>query len=142
MAVLPEWVQVLQAVTVVLIGVAASTIAFLQWWTARQKLVLDLFEKRFQCFIDVRSIASECFQLGKVTKPGGMNEVIARARFLFDSDIYERLIEMHSLVGQLEVGNETAANRIMDQFEKMLPVFNRYLRMTQRLPSLPWERKN
>jgi hypothetical protein len=94
------------------------------------------------CFIDVRSIASECFQLGKVTKPGGMNEVIARARFLFDSDIYERLIEMHRLVGQLEVGNETAANRIMDQFEKMLPVFNRYLRMTQRLPSLPWDRTN
>ena len=139
MTVLPEWVQVLQVVTVVVIGVAASTIAFLQWWTARQKLVLDLFEKRFQCFLDVRSIASECLQLGKVTQPRRMNEVIARARFLFDNDIYDRLIEMHGLVGQLEAGNHLDASRIMGQFDEMLPVFNRYLRMTQRLPSPPWQ---
>jgi hypothetical protein len=31
--------------------------------------------------------------------------------------------------------------RIMDHFEKMTPLFNRYLRMSQPSLSLPWQRR-
>jgi hypothetical protein len=65
------------------VGLLAAVIGGMQWWTARQKLVLDLFDKRFQVFIDVRKIASEAIQSGKLQQPGSVNEVVARGRFLF-----------------------------------------------------------
>ena len=49
----------LATVLATVIALLAAAIAFGQWWTARQKLVLDLFEKRFQVYLDVRRIASE-----------------------------------------------------------------------------------
>lgn len=63
-----------------------------------------------------------------------MNEVIARTRFIFGEDLHTAMIEMHSLVGRLEVGDPAAANLIMMRFENMLPI----LHMTQRMPTLPW----
>jgi hypothetical protein len=62
-----------------------------------------------------------------------------RARF--GDDIYTELIKIHGLVSQLQVGHPPAAMRIMDHFEKMTPLFNRYLRMSQPSPSLPWQRR-
>ena len=60
------------------VALLAVVVAWFQWWTARQKLVLDLFDKqRFQVFLDLRTIASEAIQLGKISRPGQMNEIIA-----------------------------------------------------------------
>jgi hypothetical protein len=129
--------------TIATVAVAffAALIAFGQWWTARQKLVLDLFEKRFQVFMDLRSIASEALQLGKIQQHKGLiNEVFARSRFLFDDDINDELTKMYSLVGELEVGRPGAAVEVNKQFEKMFPLFLPYLAMRQKLPTLPWDK--
>jgi len=96
-------------------------IAFGQWWTARQKLVLDLFEKRFAIFMDLRRLVSEAIQLGKVSQPGSINEVIARSQFLFGSDVNEHLRELHRLFNELEVGRPSAPQEILEKFEKMTP---------------------
>jgi hypothetical protein len=115
---------------VAVVALLAVVVAWFQWWTPRQKLVLDLFDKqRFQVFLDLRTIASEAIQLGKISRPGQMNKITTE------------LIKVHGLVSQLQVGHPPAAMRIMDHFEKMTPLFNRYLRMSQLSPSLPWQRR-
>jgi hypothetical protein len=124
--------------TVATIAVAffAAFIAFGQWWTARQKLVLDLFEKRFAVFLDLRTLVSEAIQIGKVSKPGSINEVLARSQFLFGGDVNQRLGELHRLFGELEIGRPSAPQEILEKFEKMLPVLQPYLNMHQKLPRL------
>jgi hypothetical protein len=122
------------AVLTGVVALLAAAIAFGQWWTARQKLVLDLFEKRFQVFLDVRPIASEALQLGHLKDVGLANEVVARGRFLFGSDIVQALEEMHVLVGKLAVNEPSASFEISQHFDAMLPLFEPYLHMPQRLP--------
>jgi hypothetical protein len=124
-------------VATVAIALFAALIAFGQWWTARQKLMLDLFEKRFQVFLDLRKIVSEALQLGKVVDKGLINEVLARSQFLFGEDINDPIKKIYSLVGELEIGRAGAAIEINEQFEKMLAVFHPYLAMRQKHPELP-----
>jgi hypothetical protein len=119
------------------VGLLAAVIGGMQWWTARQKLVLDLFDKRFQVFLDVRKIASEAIQLGKLQQPGSVNEVVARGRFLFGEDIQTALITLHRLTGEMEAGRINANNEVGDHFDHMLPLFERYLKMDQQSPKFP-----
>ncbi|MEX2649786.1 MAG: hypothetical protein WD673_12315 [Alphaproteobacteria bacterium] len=116
------------------IAFLAVAIAFGQWWTARQKLVLDLFEKRFQVYLDVRRIASEAVQIGQLSDKGSPNEVLARGRFLFGHEVVEALQTLHKLTIDLEMKNPTAAIQINEQFKTMFPLFEPYLQMTQRQP--------
>ena len=104
---------------------------------ARQKLVLDLFDKRFQVFIDVRKIASEAIQSGKLQQPGSVNEVVARGRFLFGEDIQIALLTLHRLTGEMAAGRINANIEVGDHFDHMLPLFERYLKMDQQSPKLP-----
>lgn len=130
--------QTTQAFATVSIAILAVVIAFMQWWTARQKLVLDLFDKRFQVFLDARRIASEVIQLGKAQQPGAINEVIARSRFLFGDDVNTVLSQLRGLIGELELGNRNAATKVNALFDEMLPLFGQYLKMDQRSPRFPW----
>jgi hypothetical protein len=118
------------------IAVLAATIAFGQWWTARQKLVLDLFEKRFDVFLDVRRIASETFQLGRLQDPGMANEVLARGRFLFGKEVVAALEELRRLTIKLEVKEPSAAQQVNEHFKSIIPLFEPYLSMPQLSPML------
>jgi hypothetical protein len=118
----------------VVIALLAALIAFGQLWTTRQKLILDLFEKRFQVYLDVRRIASEGTQLGHLEDPGLANEVLARGRFLFGSDVVKALEELHALTINLEMKEPSAAGEINKHFKAMVPLFEPYLGMQQRLP--------
>ncbi len=123
------------------IALVAVAIAGMQWWNSRQQLILNLFEKRFQVFLDVRKIASEAIQLGKVTSTGLANEVFARGRFLFGAELVKELEQLHSLVGELEAGRASAAMEISNHFDKITPLFEPYLKMPQRMPSLSTTKK-
>jgi hypothetical protein len=105
-----------------------------QWWNTRQQLVLNLFEKRFQVFLDVRKIASEARQLGKINSTGLTNEIIARGRFLFGPELVKELEHLHSLVSELEAGSATTATEIANHFDKIAPMFEPYLKMPQQMP--------
>lgn len=129
---IPYWLSVMQALATPAIALLAAVIGAMQWRTARQKLVLDLFEKRFQVFLDVRRIVSHSVQLGKLDDYGQMNEVIARGRFLFGDDINDSLKEMHALIVKLEVGDLQAHTEINNLFNRMLPIFSLYLKMPQK----------
>jgi hypothetical protein len=118
------------------IALLAVVIAAMQWWNSREQLVFNLFEKRFQVFMDVRTIAGEAIQLGKVSSRGLTNDVFARGRFLFGPELVKELTRLHSLVGELEAGRASAAVEISDHFNNMTPLFEPYLKMSQRMPSL------
>lgn len=45
-----HWIEIVQAGFVVLIGVAATFIAGLQWWNAKERNKLDLFDKRYAVY--------------------------------------------------------------------------------------------
>jgi hypothetical protein len=117
------------------IALLAVVIAGMQWWNSREQLVLNLFEKRFQVFMDVRTIAGEAIQLGHVSR-GLTNEIFARGRFLFGPELVKELTSLHSLVGELEAGRAGAAIEISERFDKMGTLFEPYLKMAQRRPSL------
>jgi hypothetical protein len=134
MSEVPFPIQMLQALATPAIAFLAVAIGGMQWWTSRQKLVLDLFDKRFEVFLDVRRIASEAMQLGKLERPGAVNEIIARGRFLFGDDMRQSLIKLHSLVTDLEMKQPRASFEISQHFDTMLPLFDRYLKMAQRPP--------
>jgi hypothetical protein len=121
-------------ITAPAIALLAVAIAGMQWWNSRQQLVLNLFEKRFQVFMDVRKLASEVLQLGRVESKGLINEIVARARFLFGPKLNAELDKLGKLVLELEAGRSTAATEIMDRFQQMTPLFDPYLKMAQRLP--------
>ena len=77
------------------IAFVAVAIAAAQWWNTRQQLVLNLFEKRFQVFLDVRKIASEALQNGRIDSTGLINEILARGRFLFGPELVEELKRLY-----------------------------------------------
>lgn len=120
-------------------AIVAVSIAAAQWYVARQRLVLDLYEKRFSVYMDVRKIVSELTQLEKLSDEALPNELIANARFLFGDDVVEIVEELHRLVGIIETASglqeKTAARREMRElFGKANIVFSGYLKMDARHP--------
>jgi hypothetical protein len=113
----------------------AVVIAAAQWWSGRQQLAINLFDKRFAVYMDVRKIASEALQLGKIESRGLVNEIFARGRFLFDPELVKELEHLYRLVGALEVGQKGAAMDITNHCDRITPLFNPYLKMDQQLPS-------
>ncbi len=116
----------------------AAVIAFGQWWTARKKLALDLFEKRFSVFMDVRRLASEAFQLNGFTNKGEADELLARARFLFGDDVNNALKDFHRISGKVEIKDPSAGGDLVMAYEKMIPLFERYLSLTDKPPRWPF----
>jgi hypothetical protein len=85
------------------IAVFAALIAFGHWWTARQKLVLDLFEKRFQVFLDIPGIASEATQIRKINQRGFINEI--------ESQLSERPPRGSSTSGRTSISPSISSSR-------------------------------
>ena len=131
---LPILAQWISFGATILIPFIVAVIAILQWKTAKEKLVLDLFEKRFAVFMDVRTIASEAVQIGKLSDAGMANEVLARGRFLFGEDMQLKLREFHALTGKHVTGEPEANLKLNIKFEEMLPIFESYLRMEKKVP--------
>ena len=89
------------ATLTVLVAVVVAIIAFLQWVTARQKVVLDLFDKRFAVYEELREVvgrhvsrgAASIEDMGKFTRAAG------RAQFLFGPEVTtfleERRLDLH-----------------------------------------------
>jgi hypothetical protein len=144
---LPLWAQWLQLIATITVAVFAGWIAFGQWQIARKKLVLDLFEKRFQVFYDVRKVHSELTQQGKLSDGGLPNEIIARGRFLFGPEVVAKLREFHTVVVQLELhppsAEHGAARRPIRQdaesvFNELLTMFETYMGMPEKPPLPLW----
>ena len=155
----PEWIQVLQALLTPAIAVAVGVIGFLQWRTAHQKVVLDLFDRRLEVFDETVSFAGEvnlrAFKLDQQTVIA-FHTVRRRARFLFGDDVntllktwHEHLIDMSTsimMIQEYEDARVEHGPRIPVAFKaaaaaeaKLNEAFVPYMRMDQKLIPTPIE---
>lgn len=149
----------------VLVGLIAGLFAWGQWHTARQKLGLDLFEKRLEAYEKLRDAVLAC----QLANPPTMQQTFAldrsihEMRFLFGAETVRLLRDLSELffvwrtaesrferacaanvrdenrIEQLsnEADNAaTAARRASDELD---PLMSPYLRMGQKLPRSPTE---
>jgi len=121
--------QIAQLSATVAIGAIAATIAWRQWRTAQDKVKLDLFDRRFSVFMDARKLVSEALQLGAFTDLGLANEVIARAKFLFESDVQKELTELHRICIQITMKNSAAFGEMEQWLTKFEKVVQPYMSM-------------
>ena len=94
---IPVWLQFLSSLATLLVAGAVAYVAWRQWRTAREKLVLDLFEKRLAVYEKVMEAAQ------KVRGPGRpadnepfrlLHSARAEAEFLFGPEISEYIRQL------------------------------------------------
>lgn len=119
----PHWTQVLTALLTPVLAVLGLLIAYWQWRISRNKLKLDLFEKRFAVYNAARNLISSILTRGKVEDEelykflSGtleskwlLNDDIAT---YFDKFILKNATELQTLefeLGVLPIGDERAKN--------------------------------
>jgi hypothetical protein len=107
-----DWIDVLQALLTPTVAAAAVVIGCAQWWTARNKYRLDLFDRRWAVYVATREIISAIFTHAMTNSDDNRKflQGIRGARWLFDErvDIYLRK-ELWPCVCQL-----TAANSMLE----------------------------
>lgn len=95
---LPLWIQVLQALLTPAIAVAVSVIAFMQWRTAHQKVVLDLFDRRLAVYEETRLFYHQIVRHGirlPMADAANFHSVRNKAAFLFGDELRAFLEEFH-----------------------------------------------
>jgi hypothetical protein len=152
------WIQVLQALATPAIAALATVIGLGQWRTARQRVVLDLFDKRWTVLIDLRSIIGEVMREGRVTTGASLEfaRAIDRASFLFGPEVIQYLWSIHRALGRHYVAGSTLAadqdngprreklidqeynamNEISEFFTHVERLVSPYMRMHQRSPRI------
>lgn len=121
--------QVAQLLATLAIGGFAALIAWRQWKTAQDKVKLDLFDRRFAVFMDVRRVVSEAASLGKISDVTLPREIIARGRFLFGQEVYEQLIVFHGLCTSIEIGEKSAFTEINPWFDRFMDSLKPYMHL-------------
>jgi hypothetical protein len=136
------------AVGVIVAGFAAG-IAYFQWRTAHQRVVLDLFDRRFGVLQRVEDAARD------MVAPRNLEEAFFKfvlaereARFLFGEDVVASLSELRGHMAAVTAFHGVAQHN--DQFHaamqeiaiflstKVTPLFAPYLRLDQKMPSVWW----
>ena len=86
-----------------LIAVFGVYIAFQQWHTARSKLKLDLFERRYAVYQAAVDVMSKTDALGVLSKEevDRFQVAIRGARFIFDDSVGAYLDETHDRIRQI-----------------------------------------
>ena len=119
----PHWTAYVSALLVPVVAIFGSIIAFQQWRTARNKLKLDLFDRRFAVYHAARSLLASIFSSGKAKDEevfkflSGTRE----AKWLLNDDIakylekelYHKALDLQCLASELEgvpVGEERSRN--------------------------------
>jgi hypothetical protein len=129
----------MDALVPIVIAAFGASIAFLQWWAARHKLNIDLFEKRYQVYVDLQRFAVAARDI-KCAELSEFNDILTRAKFLFGTDILGQLNVMHnSVCGIKSSGFPNAGKEIFEIFVGMNPLFKRYMKLTYKLRSAIWE---
>jgi hypothetical protein len=100
---LPYWVQMVAALgplfaalTTLMVGVIVASIAYRQWQTAKEKLILDLFDRRMNVYQKLRQSISLVNASGKVSDEAErlFLEAENEAVFLFEQDIHAYLRDL------------------------------------------------
>lgn len=156
---IPACIQILQALLTPAIALAVGIIAFLQWRTAHQKVVLDLFDRRWKAAEAIKHSLGPIFRDGRVRRTDDavtIYNAMRDARFLFGNDVNALLARYKNVVGQIGVGsaymdspsnpqyqegvrllhdNLVQLGKFHDEFDALCA---RYMGMDQKLVRWPW----
>lgn len=153
MSQVPAWIQITTAFATPSIALMVGFIAYRQWRTAQDKIVLDLFEKRLAVYTNVRKAVGIVNTHGHPDEHADrmLLEAIDASQFLFGPDIREYLDEMWKDFSKLRLtrqqleGRETKDRRIIVEnnsalFKKITTfyyegpfVFSKYIGMHHKL---------
>jgi hypothetical protein len=153
---MPLWVQYSQALTTPAIALLAIVVAIMQWRTAHQKAVLDLFERRMKVYSEIRAVIASVVSSGKL--PNEKHFEYWRgadgAKFLFGSKVNAYLTELNTTLAYFHEADETYGNlqgqarsdaiqsrrrhfdNIQAFYKEFDPLVEPYLGMRQRRPWL------
>ena len=107
-----DWVDILQALLAPAIALVAVGIAFAQWWTARNKLRLEMFDRRWAVYMAVRDMLAIISLRGITTQEDEIifSEGVRGTRWLLNERIGDYVEEeIPSRLGMLKLANTTLA---------------------------------
>ncbi len=149
MSAVPVWIQVLQALLTPAIAIAVAVIGFLQWRTAHQKVILDLFNRRMAVYEKLGRSMRMMNISAKISDDSDrlFLEAQAEATFVFGRDVQEYFRELWLVFTESRTltrdngydSDVTTAQHlklmrtINDFYEKGSDRFAPYMRMDQKL---------
>jgi len=134
----------------VIIAAFVAWIGFLQWLTARQKAVFDLFDKRFKIYETVKHCVDQVsrnpeYLDGEVEKE--FLKAVNEAKFLFGDDVNSYLEALRTDIISASTASKLQALSTSDRVatltvmylistfpETAEPLFAKYMRFTQPVP--------
>jgi hypothetical protein len=143
---------------VVVIGAFAALIAYLQWVTAHQIVVLDLFDRRKKAFDELEKAVAPVFRDGSVSNEAFNNLIVAKSscRFLFGDDVKNYVQKMQEDFAFLAAFTDQVLDqkqepersrlidkkyacleRIVDFHNTAVPIFAPYMRMDLKMKYFP-----
>jgi hypothetical protein len=138
------------------VGIVGALIAYFQWRTAQQKVAVDLFEKRYEIYGDLRRIVSEFLTTAEFPDAAqrAFQAAQSLARFYFGAEVDEYLEKarrdlltgafFNRYAGSQGSGNLDNHLARMDRIGKFYAdldhMFIPYMRMDQRMPLWWWSR--
>jgi hypothetical protein len=108
-----------QAMATLIVGAGVVLIAWRQWETARTKLALDLFEKRFEIYDVIFRTVYKTSE-DKTPTRDEVNRALYSSMFLFGPDIHESLCK---IVGKTRSGAAVKH----EEFEELEKEFARFM---------------
>jgi hypothetical protein len=153
MSQVPIYVQYLTAISTPIIALMVAAIAFAQWRTAHQRMILDLFQRRMDLVDLVSRIASSIVMEGALRNEDVDGFLRARRgdEFLFGpevttylEDTYKRLTQLHAYEKVMERAQGEERKQLVEKrgaIRNELTRFNEtfhtlvtpYVRMNQKL---------
>jgi hypothetical protein len=144
--------------TTIILGFGAL-IAYFQWRTAHQRVVLDLFDRRREVFDQIenstKGILNAIARKDMAEPFWAFVEAESRARFLFGKEVTAALVKVRSDIASIMAFSEISddhpeyehlSNRRHQAMQNLAayiqntsaPLFAPYLRLDQKMPSLWW----
>jgi hypothetical protein len=133
MSAIPAWIQILQALLTPAIAVAVGLIGFLQWRTAHQKVMLDLFDRRVAVYEQVMGMQRTFMMKGDTLSGPEVDHIHAvrgKARFLFGEDVNTALKIWHDSLIDLTVSADVLRMDAGSR-EEHLPLIIRAMQRTR-----------
>lgn len=125
MSAAPAWIQTLQALLTPVIAFAVGIIAYMQWKTAHEKVMLDLFERRlrvvervreFQGLMEQKGLRQDMIDLVK------FHQVRHDAQFLFGPEVVDYLRKLHETA--IDMSSNAASAESDDREERRESISN------------------
>src|SRR4030042_2233781 len=117
-----DCIDILSALLTPTIAILGIYIAYQQWRTNKNRLKLELFEKRYEIFSSIKKFIANILSSGLVEQGAGIQFLrdTKSVVFLFDENIAKLTTEMYKMANKLHALEKTEKTHIGEKLEKNL----------------------